>query len=243
MAAHLHSRKLNLQEQLSDIYLTYGALRLTSSPPGGSLHITPHWSSLKQKSLHFLPLPDSSSYGHHVSQTSYVLCDDPPTIQRIFSRLRSFGGAESSYPQDCGGVPVLQVRDVTTGYDSSRPDGRSVSSPSPRESLSSSSSSLFPFVFFLSFLFLILHFILFPSSTLFLLFFLPLHPCFHLSVFLCIPLHSSSSASSSQVLPVTRNSHMITFSLQNGVVATLRTSGTEPKIKVYGEYCATPGVR
>lgn len=46
-----------------------------------------------------------------------------------------------------------------------------------------------------------------------------------------------------QVLPVTRNSHMITFSLENGVVATLRTSGTEPKIKVYGEYCAAPGDR
>ncbi|XP_075871005.1 glucose 1,6-bisphosphate synthase isoform X1 [Nelusetta ayraudi] len=130
LAAHLHSKKLNLQEQLHNIYLTYG---------------------------------------HHVSRTSYVLCDDPPTIQRIFSRLRSFGGSDGSYPQHCGGVPVLQVRDVTTGYDSSQPDRRSV-------------------------------------------------------------------------LPVTRNSHMITFSLQNGVVATLRTSGTEPKIKLYGEYCAAPGV-
>lgn len=36
---------------------------------------------------------------------------------------------------------------------------------------------------------------------------------------------------------------MITFSLQNGVVATLRTSGTEPKIKFYSEYCAAPGIR
>lgn len=36
---------------------------------------------------------------------------------------------------------------------------------------------------------------------------------------------------------------MITFSLQNGVVATLRTSGTEPKIKFYSEYCASPGIR
>lgn len=46
-----------------------------------------------------------------------------------------------------------------------------------------------------------------------------------------------------EVLPVTRSSHMITFSLQNGVVATLRTSGTEPKIKYYTEYCAAPGTR
>lgn len=36
---------------------------------------------------------------------------------------------------------------------------------------------------------------------------------------------------------------MITFTLQNGVVATLRTSGTEPKIKYYTEFCAAPGKR
>jgi hypothetical protein len=35
-----------------------------------------------------------------------------------------------------------------------------------------------------------------------------------------------------------RSSHMITFWLDNGVVITLRTSGTEPKIKYYTEYCA-----
>lgn len=34
---------------------------------------------------------------------------------------------------------------------------------------------------------------------------------------------------------------MITFTLENGVVATLRTSGTEPKIKYYTEFCAAPG--
>lgn len=45
-----------------------------------------------------------------------------------------------------------------------------------------------------------------------------------------------------EVLPVT-SSHMITFTLQNGIVATLRTSGTEPKIKYYTEYCAAPGNR
>lgn len=36
---------------------------------------------------------------------------------------------------------------------------------------------------------------------------------------------------------------MITFMLGNGVVATLRTSGTEPKIKYYTELCAAPGKR
>lgn len=118
--------------------------------------------SLKQQ-LHNI----YQTYGHHVSKTSYVVCNDPPTIQKIFSRIRNFDG-EASYPKTCGGIPIVHIRDVTTGYDSSRPDLRSV-------------------------------------------------------------------------LPVTRSSHMITFTLQNGVVATLRTSGTEPKIKYYTEYCAAPG--
>ena len=33
---------------------------------------------------------------------------------------------------------------------------------------------------------------------------------------------------------------MITFWLKCGVVLTLRTSGTEPKLKYYTEYCAPP---
>ncbi|XP_069566525.1 glucose 1,6-bisphosphate synthase [Brachyistius frenatus] len=107
------------------------------------------------------------TYGYHVSKTSYVVCKDPPTIHKIFSRIRNFDG-NGSYPKTCGSVRVVNVRDVTTGYDSSRPDFRSV-------------------------------------------------------------------------LPVSRSGHMITFMLQNGVVATLRTSGTEPKIKYYTEFCASPG--
>ena len=41
-------------------------------------------------------------------------------------------------------------------------------------------------------------------------------------------------------LPVSRSSHMITLWLDNGVVITLRTSGTEPKLKYYTEFCAPP---
>ncbi|XP_030008249.1 glucose 1,6-bisphosphate synthase [Sphaeramia orbicularis] len=128
MAAYLHSKNLSLNQQLHNIYQTYG---------------------------------------FHISKTSYVVCKDPPTIQRIFTRIRNFDG-EGSYPKTCGGIRIVHVRDVTTGYDSSQPDLRSV-------------------------------------------------------------------------LPVSRSSQMITFTLQNGVVATLRTSGTEPKIKYYTEFCAAPG--
>ncbi|PIK61203.1 putative phosphoglucomutase-2-like [Apostichopus japonicus] len=37
------------------------------------------------------------------------------------------------------------------------------------------------------------------------------------------------------ILPTSKSSHMITFNFENGCIATLRTSGTEPKIKYYSE--------
>ncbi|XP_077588289.1 glucose 1,6-bisphosphate synthase-like [Stigmatopora nigra] len=129
MAAFLHERELSLQQQLHNIYQTYG---------------------------------------YHISRTSYITCNDAVTIRRIFTRIRDFdcGG---SYPDACGGIRVVNVRDVNTGYDSSQMDNRSV-------------------------------------------------------------------------LPVSKSGHMITFTLENGVVATLRTSGTEPKIKIYTEFCTLPGI-
>lgn len=42
-------------------------------------------------------------------------------------------------------------------------------------------------------------------------------------------------------LPVTPGAHMITFTFTNGCVATLRGSGTEPKLKYYVEVVGTPG--
>ncbi|XP_072388312.1 phosphopentomutase [Diabrotica undecimpunctata] len=45
------------------------------------------------------------------------------------------------------------------------------------------------------------------------------------------------------VLPVSADSEMITFNFDNGLVCTLRTSGTEPKIKYYTELCASPEMR
>ncbi|XP_036380206.1 glucose 1,6-bisphosphate synthase-like [Megalops cyprinoides] len=109
------------------------------------------------------------TYGSHISTTSYVICHDPPTVKRIFTRLRNWEG-EPQYPKSCGGYSISNIRDVTTGYDSSQPNLKCV-------------------------------------------------------------------------LPITKNSQMVTFSFQNGIVATLRTSGTEPKIKYYTEFCAPPGKR
>ena len=42
-------------------------------------------------------------------------------------------------------------------------------------------------------------------------------------------------------LPISLDGQWITFTLSNGIIATLRTSGTEPKLKYYVEYCGKPG--
>ncbi|XP_069748339.1 glucose 1,6-bisphosphate synthase isoform X1 [Narcine bancroftii] len=53
----------------------------------------------------------------------------------------------------------------------------------------------------------------------------------------------NSQPNKKSVLPVTRGSQMITFTFLNGCVATLRVSGTEPKVKYYAEFCAPRGYR
>ncbi|XP_034255571.1 phosphoglucomutase-2 [Thrips palmi] len=48
----------------------------------------------------------------------------------------------------------------------------------------------------------------------------------------------SSRPDGQPLLPTSASSQMITFSFENGLVVTLRTSGTEPKIKYYSELVA-----
>ncbi|KAJ6596470.1 Phosphoglucomutase-2, partial [Pseudolycoriella hygida] len=50
----------------------------------------------------------------------------------------------------------------------------------------------------------------------------------------------TSQPDNKATLPSSKSSQMITFSFENGVVVTLRTSGTEPKIKYYSEMCGKP---
>ncbi|KAL3269659.1 hypothetical protein HHI36_008721 [Cryptolaemus montrouzieri] len=52
--------------------------------------------------------------------------------------------------------------------------------------------------------------------------------------------YDDSQPDKKAVLPVDPSSQMITFYFTNGLVVTLRTSGTEPKVKYYTEMCATP---
>lgn len=51
----------------------------------------------------------------------------------------------------------------------------------------------------------------------------------------------STTSDRKSTLPVTADSHMIMFEFDNGVTVTLRTSGTEPKIKFYTEIAGRPG--
>ncbi|KAI2668644.1 Phosphoglucomutase-2 [Labeo rohita] len=53
--------------------------------------------------------------------------------------------------------------------------------------------------------------------------------------------YDSNQPDNKAVLPTSKSSQMITFTFANGGVATIRTSGTEPKIKYYTELCAAPG--
>lgn len=105
-----------------------------------------------------------TEYGYHISNDSYYLCYDPPTILTLFRALR-----EPSYPESCGKYKIVGIRDVTTGYDSSFEDKKSV-------------------------------------------------------------------------LPTDPSCQMLTFVFENGCVGTLRTSGTEPKIKYYTEIISPPGI-
>lgn len=53
--------------------------------------------------------------------------------------------------------------------------------------------------------------------------------------------YDSSAADKKASLPLTPDSHMIMYEFANGCSVTLRTSGTEPKIKFYTEMAGQPG--
>jgi phosphomannomutase len=51
--------------------------------------------------------------------------------------------------------------------------------------------------------------------------------------------YDSATSDNFPTLPVSSSSEMITFKLENGCVFTIRTSGTEPKIKYYSELASS----
>lgn len=102
----------------------------------------------------------SKKYGYYTTQNSYFLSRDTPKLRALVDALRHYD-TKSGYPATLGSKKITNVRDLTTGYDSSSTDGKAT-------------------------------------------------------------------------LPVSKSSDNVTFELENGeVIMTIRTSGTEPKLKFY----------
>lgn len=69
-----------------------------------------------------------STYGYHFSINSYFLCYEPPKITKIFERIRNWDGVSGAYPKSVldGKFKIESIRDLTTGADTSQPDGKSL---------------------------------------------------------------------------------------------------------------------
>jgi len=106
-------------------------------------------------------------YGVHLATTSYFISYDQQKIKAMFDRIRKLGG-DQGYPSHCQSFAIKNIRDLTTGYDDSQPDGKAI-------------------------------------------------------------------------MPTSSTTQMITFHFENGGRVTLRTSGTEPKIKYYVEMIGDAG--
>jgi len=61
-------------------------------------------------------------YGYFTTNNRYFFCYDPSLMQTIFSRIRNGG----NYTDACGPYKIKNIRDLTTGYDSSRPDKKAI---------------------------------------------------------------------------------------------------------------------
>jgi phosphomannomutase len=59
-------------------------------------------------------------YGYHATKGSYFICRSQPTIDKIFGAIRKDG----NYPKKVGEVDIVHVRDLTTGFDSSKPGNK-----------------------------------------------------------------------------------------------------------------------
>lgn len=68
-------------------------------------------------------------YGLHCTNCSYLFCYEPPVINTIFERIRNFdNGQKATYPKTIinGKYAITDVRDLTTGVDTSQPDKKAI---------------------------------------------------------------------------------------------------------------------
>lgn len=63
-------------------------------------------------------------YGLHVSNNGYYLCYDGEIIKKIFTTIRTLDNG--GYPKVCGKYNISGIRDLTTGYDSTKPDNKAI---------------------------------------------------------------------------------------------------------------------
>jgi len=64
-------------------------------------------------------------YGYFQTSNSYFICSHPPTIDKIFARIRNYDNAAIAetphYPLEIAGLKVTRVVDLTMGYDTGNP--------------------------------------------------------------------------------------------------------------------------
>ncbi|PBC27809.1 Glucose 1,6-bisphosphate synthase [Apis cerana cerana] len=67
-------------------------------------------------------------YGYHISKNSYWICHEPNIIKKIFERLRTYLGKPNTYPTNIlnGKYPIIGIRDLTTGYDNTKPENKAI---------------------------------------------------------------------------------------------------------------------
>lgn len=61
-------------------------------------------------------------YGYFETNNRYFFCYDPVLMEKIFAKIRNNG----KYCTSVGKFPVKYIRDLTTGYDNSQPNGQAV---------------------------------------------------------------------------------------------------------------------
>ncbi|KOC68335.1 Phosphoglucomutase-2 [Habropoda laboriosa] len=69
-----------------------------------------------------------TQYGYHISKNSYCICHEPDVIKKIFERLRTYFGEPNTYPSSIlnGKYSIVGIRDLTTGYDNTKPENKAV---------------------------------------------------------------------------------------------------------------------
>ncbi|KAH9577606.1 Alpha-D-phosphohexomutase [Trypanosoma melophagium] len=61
-------------------------------------------------------------YGYHFTCNSYVIAKDPSRVKEMFGAIGKMN--KGSYPVEVAGARVLHIRDLATGVDTRKPDGR-----------------------------------------------------------------------------------------------------------------------